>query len=58
MKTFKITIQMDLYIDYNGEHTANWNGYNEQQAIAQAFLYYAYQGARELKVLNIDIIEK
>ncbi len=49
---------MDLYIDYNGEHTANWNGYNEQQAIAQAFLYYAYQGARELKVLNIDIIEK
>jgi len=52
MKNYKITIALDLP-EYNGEYSSNWNGYSEAQAIAQAFLYYAYLGARELKVLEI-----
>ena len=53
MKTYKITLELDL-AEYNGEHTANWSAHNEQQAIAQAALYYTQNGARELKVLEIS----
>lgn len=53
MKTYKITIKLDLYINYNGEQTASWNGYSEAQAIAHAFLFYGYEGARKLEVLEI-----
>lgn len=52
MKNYKITIELDLP-GYNGEHTSTWNGYDEAQAIAQAFLSYGYAGARSLKVIEI-----
>lgn len=53
MKSYKITMKTDDPV-YNGEHTTNWSAYGEQQAIAQAMLYYAQNGSRELKVLEIN----
>jgi hypothetical protein len=60
MKLYKITIEIDIsnedsheYKVYRGQNTSNWSGYNEQTAIAQAFLYHAQNGARELKVIEI-----
>lgn len=53
MESFKITIATDDP-NYSGEVTANWDGYGEQNAIVQAFLYHAQNGARSLKVLSIE----
>lgn len=48
MKSYMIEIEVD------GEYRkSSWNGYDEKQAIAQAFLSYGYDGARELKVISI-----
>lgn len=50
MNTYKITFEV------NGEEkTALWSGYTEQVAIAQCFLSEAQNGARELKVLEINL---
>jgi hypothetical protein len=35
---------------------SRWSGYGEQSAIAQAFLYEAQNGAREIKVLSTNKI--
>lgn len=48
MQEFKITMAVD-----GEEQTSNWSGYGEQSAIAQAMLYYAQNGARNLKVIEI-----
>lgn len=56
MKKYKITIKLDDPV-YNGEVSAHWNGYSEQSAIAQAFLYYTQNGSRELKVLSIEEVK-
>ena len=48
MQTYKITIEID-----GEERTERWYGYNENVAIAQAFLHHAHQGVRSLKVIDI-----
>lgn len=48
MNTYKITLLVD-----NEEVISLWDGYTEQVAIAQAFLYHAQNGARKLEVLEI-----
>lgn len=55
MKDYTITMATDDPV-YNGEITARWSGYGEQSAIAQAMLYYAQNGSRSLKVLEIKEI--
>lgn len=52
MRSYKIEMLVNGF-----EHRkATFNGYNEQQAIAQAFLAYGYEpGVRELKVIEITI---
>lgn len=39
----------------SGEYTETWSGYDEKTAIAQCFLYHAQNGAREIKVLSIEL---
>lgn len=48
MKLYNITIEVD-----GVDTTSRWSGYTAQIAIAQAFLYYAQNGARSTKVLEI-----
>lgn len=49
METFKLVISVD-----KEEVIAKWSGYGAQSAIAQAFLYYAQNGAKELHVLTVE----
>ena len=51
METFKIEMMVN-----GDEKTSRWSGYGEQSAIAQAMLYEAQNGAREIKILSITKI--
>lgn len=55
METYRITIETDQP-EYGGEVKENWSGYGEQGAIAQAFLYHTQNGARALKVKEIELV--
>ena len=37
------------------EVTQTWSGWDEQTAIAQAFLSHAQRGARSIEVLSIEL---
>lgn len=50
MKTYKIELRFDGHVQ-----TETWSHYDEQGAIAQAFLYHAQQGARSIEVLSIEL---
>lgn len=52
MKNYSIT----LIVDQEETQTRSF-GYTETVAIAQAFLSFAQQGARELKVLEIHRVD-
>jgi hypothetical protein len=49
MNLYQITVEVDGI-----DKTARWSGYTEQVAIAQCFLYEAQNGARSIKVIEIE----
>jgi len=55
MKDYKITMSNDAPL-YAGEDTRTWHGFDEQQAVAQAMLYYAQAGARKCEVVDFNLL--
>lgn len=52
MNKYRITLEID------GEESVQiWDGYTEQVAIAQCFLSEAQNGARSLKVIDIEELQ-
>jgi hypothetical protein len=49
MNIYRITIEVHGVIE-----VSSWSGYTEQNAICQAFLYYAQKGATSLSVIAIE----
>lgn len=58
MNTYKIELSIKKSDETSFTNRQDrWCGYDEQMAIAQAFLYYAQAGARGIEVLSIELIE-